>query len=343
MNVQKNRRSSIPKSVTPDAERRLRQASRLSRILRVLQLIQGRGKWDAKAVADELECSERTVYRDLGVLELAGIPWSYEKENQCYRVRSDFRFPTLNLTEDELLGQGTAVSITQAAGLDVTLGAKPTAEKLAIASDRAEKLLAEAQKLIEVLDLKLADHSQHREMIRTVQWALLQRKQLRGRYDSPFEPLPVWLTLHPYRLCLVKQAWYLIGRPLDVNSPKTFRVARFKSLQMTDVNAQVPENFDLKAHFGNAWAVYRGNQSYDVEIRFTKEAVVTVTETVWHKTQRVRKNKDGSVTMTFQVDGLNEILRWILGWGCRAKVIQPSELHEMVRAQLNKSLEAYQT
>jgi hypothetical protein len=57
-----------------------------------------------------------------------------------------------------------------------------------------------------VLDLKLADHSQHHETIRTVQWALLERKQLTGHYRSPYEPTPVKLTLHPYRLCLVKAA-----------------------------------------------------------------------------------------------------------------------------------------
>lgn len=86
------------------ADRRLRQADRLSRVLRVLQLIQGRGRNDAQAIAQELECSERTVYRDLAVFELAGVPWTYEKAELCYRLRPDFRFPGLNLTDDEVIG-----------------------------------------------------------------------------------------------------------------------------------------------------------------------------------------------------------------------------------------------
>jgi WYL domain len=87
-----------------------------------------------------------------------------------------------------------------------------------------------------------------------------------------------------------------------------------------------------QGNFGNAWSVYRGEQSHVVEVVFAKEAAATVTEGVWHHTQKVRKNKDGSVTLTFQVDGLNEILRWILGWGHRAKVIQPPELRELIAA-----------
>ena len=108
-----------------------------------------------------------------------------------------------------------------------------------------------------------------------------------------------------------------------------------------DTNAEVPDDFDLREYFGNAWAVYRGDRSFNVEIMFAKEAAGTVIEGIWHHTQKVHKNKDGTVTLTFQVDGLNEIVRWVLGWGNRAKVIQPPELREMVLAQLNQSIEAY--
>ena len=44
----------------PDRDRRVRQADRLARILRVLELIQSRGRWTTKAIADEIECSENS-------------------------------------------------------------------------------------------------------------------------------------------------------------------------------------------------------------------------------------------------------------------------------------------
>ncbi len=195
------------------------------RVLRVLQLIQSRGRWDTKAIAQEIECSERTVYRDLAVLELAGVPWTYEKESSSYRVRPDYQFPILNLTDEELLGQATASSATKAPGLDINLGAKPASEKLAAkANDKSEHIMLEAQRFTEVLDLKLADHSRNRDVIRTVQWALIQKKQLTGQYQSPYEDKPLKLTLHPYRFCLVKSAWYLIGRTPQESLPRTYRI-----------------------------------------------------------------------------------------------------------------------
>jgi predicted DNA-binding transcriptional regulator YafY len=139
-------------------------------------------------------------------------------------------------------------------------------------------------------------------------------------------------------LCLINQAWYLIARPTDQSKPKTYRIARFKSLRMTPVTAQVPENFDLHEYFGNAWGVYRGSESYDVEVAFTKEAAPLVTETIWHQTQQVHRQKDGSVNLHFKVDGLSEIVYWVLGWAGRARVVQPQELREMVAEKLATAL-----
>lgn len=337
-------RSKSPKKPYPvsnrsDADRRLKQADRIARALRVLQLIQRPGRWDAASLAREQECSVRTVYRDLAVLELAGVPWTYDQSTSSYRLRPDFQFPTLNLTDDELLGQATAAVAMNASGLDVTAGAKPATAKLsATAAKDAESLLQEAQHFTEVLDLKLADHSRHRDCIRTVQWALLHGKQLTGQYESPYEGKPVKLTVHAYRLCLIKSAWYLIGKSKGDEQPRTYRIVRFKTLRMTDQASVTPRHFDLREYLGNAWGVYRGKDSHDVELLFTKDAADVVTETVWHHTQKSRRNKDGTVTLTFTVDGLEEIVRWVVGWAGRVKVIAPKALRDKTIDQHKRAI-----
>ena len=325
----------------PDWTRRVRQAEKWARFFKVLQLIQSRGRWDTKAIAAELECAERTVYRDLEVLEFVGVPWYRDTDNSI-RVRPDYRFPIPNLTDEEVLGQALATAATRVPGLDVGAGAAPTTQKLAAGStEEVKELLADAARLVCVLDLKLADHSRHHEMIKTVQFALLQGKQVTGHYESPYEPKPVNLRLHPYRLCLIKNAWYVIGKPHDSPKVKTFRIARFKTLRMLDQPAQVPPDFDLKSYFGNAWAVYRGSQSYEVEIWFAPEAARVVTETVWHHTQKSKSHPDGSVTLTFRVDGLEEIAGWILSWAGRVKVVRPVELRKLVLQRLQRAVEMH--
>ena len=323
----------------PDAERRVRQNNRIGRILRLLQLIQGRGRWNSKEIAAEIDCSERTVFRDLQVLEMAGIPWMFDERSRCYRVRPGWHFPVMNLTQEELLGQVTATVVAGAAGLKVGTGAKPTTRKLAATlSEEKQQLLEDAAQLITVLDLKLSDHSRSQEIVKTIQWALLDRKQVTGLYLSPYQNKPVKVTLHPYRLCLAQQAWYLVARPLDGDAPKTYRVTRFQSIRALGTAAEIPADFDLKGYFGNAWGVFRGSKSYEVELLFSPDAAPLVTETTWHATQKVKQYPNGSATLSFRVDGLEEILWWVLGWSGRVKITAPTELRRMVVDQLQKAI-----
>jgi len=322
-----------------DSERRLRQAGRFARVLRVLELIQGRGRYSVKDIAAELECSERTVFRDLAVLQMAGVPYYHDREAQCLRVRPGFRFPTLNLADEELIGQATANMITSAPGLDITKGSKPTSRKLLTTSaEDAASLLQMIEQVTSVLDLKLADHGKHHEMIRTVQWALIRSAKLVGTYKSPYEEKPRRIRLHPYRLCLMKQAWYLIGREEGREHPRTYRIARWTTLRQIDEPAIVPDDFGLKAYFGNAWCVHRGEPTYDVELRFSPSAASIVRETNWHPTQVAHPQEDGGVILTFRVDGLDEIVHWVLGWTGRVAVVQPDELRQRVVAELQEAL-----
>jgi len=323
----------------PDAERRLRQASRLARQLRILERIQGKGHWTAANLAAELEVEERTIYRDLNALELAGVSYQFDEHDRCYRLLTQVRFPVINLTPDELLDQATASVVASAKGVAAAGGAKATTHKLgAKASDENAQLLSDAQQLMAVLDLKLPEHHRHGEILRTLQWALVERKQVTGQYASPYQKKPQRLTLHPYRLCFSRQAWYLIGKPAEVDQPRTYRVARFETLRPLDRPATIPKDFDLSAYFGNAWSVYRGSETYDIELRFDPDAARIVTETTWHRTQKVQRHPDGSVTLTFQVDGLDEIVWWLLAWAGFVHIVKPDKLRTMFVEQLRKGL-----
>lgn len=85
----------MAKKQRTDAERRVNQCERLGRLLRTLRLIMGKGRWDADGLAEELECSRRTVYRLLQTLSMAGVPWYFDDTCRAYRVRPGYKFPEL--------------------------------------------------------------------------------------------------------------------------------------------------------------------------------------------------------------------------------------------------------
>lgn len=333
---------------TSDAERRENQAARLARVLRILEALAQTQGCTLKDLAKELDFSERTIRRDLDVLEAARYGLERDKQHGTYRLTAKSKFPLsiTKLSDDDLLGQVMAGIIALAPGLEPARGARRMTNTLSAQlhsektnGELAVQTLTNAERLIGAFSLSLADHSGSQEVMRAAQHALLSRRQVEGDYVSPYRDRSERLRLHPYRLCLVKQAWYLIARPVDGDRPKTYRVARFKTLQATNDPAQTPDDFDMRAYFGNAWAVYRGEKTYDVEIAFDRETAPLVLETVWHPTQQHKKHRDGSVTLRFRVDGLEEIVHWVLGWSGRARVVRPKELRVLVTKYLRQALE----
>ena len=57
-----------------------------------------------------------------------------------------------------------------------------------------------------------------------------------------------------------------------------------------------------------------------------------VKERVWHQSQVEKERSDGSLELTLRVDNLEEVERWVLGWGAQVEVIAPRELIGRVRA-----------
>lgn len=65
-------------------------------------------------------------------------------------------------------------------------------------------------------------------------------------------------------------------------------------------------------------------------MRFLPKVAFNVAEVNWHSTREVTRNRDGSATIKFRVDGLDEIIWWILGYGDQVQVLAPKKLREKV-------------
>ena len=93
---------------------------RAERLFQIVQLIRGRRLSTAAFLAERLEVSERTVYRDVAELMAQGVPIEGEA-GVGYRMQAGFDLPPLMFTKDEAQALVASVRIAQAR-LDVALG-----------------------------------------------------------------------------------------------------------------------------------------------------------------------------------------------------------------------------
>src|SRR5206468_12600873 len=105
-----------------------------------------------------------------------------------------------------------------------------------------------------------------------------------------------------------------------------------KKVVLTEDPYVIPPRFNLERFLAQSWSVERNPVRHCVWLRFSPHAAAEVAATPWHRSQRRELRADGGVDLFFLVDGLEEILRWVLGFGDQVVVLRPQEL----RARLHE-------
>ncbi len=94
---------------------------------------------------------------------------------------------------------------------------------------------------------------------------------------------------------------------------------------MLESTFSLPRTFSVDDYFEDSWGIKKGPKTL-VKLEFKKDLADFIMECKWHPSQRLTKNRNGTVCAEFEVAGLSEIKIWILGFGENVKVLEPPEL-----------------
>jgi predicted DNA-binding transcriptional regulator YafY len=226
--------------------------ARASRLVSILLHLQSRGQLTAAELAEELEVSERTIYRDLFELGAAGVPIYGERgKGGGYRLLDGYRTNLTGLTAEEagaLLLSGTPGPAAEL-GLGSLLAA--TRLKLLAAVPAALRETATRAEGRFYLDPGGWEHDRPRDdrHLKTVARAVWDDRRLEVSYRRP-NGKEVRRTLDPVGLVHKTGVWYLVA--IHDGVTRVYRVDRILAAEETETASRRPDDFDLLT-FWETW------------------------------------------------------------------------------------------
>ncbi|MEU3192719.1 WYL domain-containing protein [Streptomyces sp. NPDC006992] len=223
-----------------------------SRLLSVLLLLQSRGRMSAQALAEELEVSVRTAYRDLTRLQAAGIPvYAEQGRGGGYQLLEGYRTRLTGMSE----GEARALFFAGLPGPAAELGLaeEVAAARLKLLAALPTGARAEAARTAAVFHLDAPGWYREPEPaphLPLLVDAVLTRRAVDVRYRRWRAPQEVDRRLHPYGLVLKSGTWYLVAA--TAKGVATYRAGQVLEAALSDELFERPGDFDLGAY----WAGY---------------------------------------------------------------------------------------
>jgi predicted DNA-binding transcriptional regulator YafY len=315
------------------------QAARLHDVIRILEARYG-------ASVDELseECgvTRRTVYRDLDAIRDAGYPLTTELEadgRTLYRFITGFkRLPPMTFSLEELMtlylcrGQlGFLQGTPFQDDLDAIFGR--------IRSSLPPRSVAHLERIAETASPKFQgqrNYAAKKVLLKELRRALLYQYRLDLAYTPARRSTEVY-RFDPYTLLFYEGALYLGGYAHNRGALRLFLIDRIEQLTVLDERFEVPEDFSARDLTGSAFGLI-DEQQQTIKVRFGPEIGHLIRERVWHPSQKVVEENDGSLTLTLVASGEKEILSWLYSYLPDVEVLEPVDMRARFYAALEQGL-----
>jgi len=314
---------------------------RADRLLSIIMLLQRRGKMTTKVLAKELAVSRRTVLRDVEALSMAGIPiYTDSGHGGGVALDENYRTTLTGLKEEELhtLFLGSNQSLLRDIGLGEA--AANTERKLSAALPTAHQQAIDYMRQRILIDPLWWWHSgDPLPFLAELQEAIFQNRLIEVRYEN-YEGVVGRRLLAPYGLVAKSSLWYLLAKRED--AWRVYRVSRLQEVLLRDEHFVREPTFDLASYWEeHAHEFVVAFSQYECTLRIHPDGLPLVRWLTPGRSEDTMgdSDRDGWVTMRFQLESEILAMMLIFGLGAHCEVLDPAPLRMVLRARCQQLID----
>lgn len=309
------------------------------RLIALLLLLQARRQCSARILAEQLEVSERTIYRDVDSLSAAGVPIYAERgSNGGIALADGYRRTLTHFNDDEIRALFFS-GASPLADLGLDRGLDRALEKLEGGFADVQRRAAEkARSRIHLDQRRWQQQEPPRELLTALRRAIWDDRRISVEYEDRNRKAST-RTIDPLGLVSKAGVWYLVAR--SNGEMRSFRVERIVRAEELAERFERPIEFDLERYWRESmlrFAEESRNDQYTVLLRVRGEGIETVTF-FWSSEIVERGSSESLVRVTFPSQGI--AISQAIAWIEIAEIVEPEDLRDRVAARAKLALETY--
>ncbi|MCH5584073.1 YafY family transcriptional regulator [Shimazuella sp. AN120528] len=303
------------------------------RLISILLLLQSQGQMTARELAERLEVSERTIYRDMEALSGTGIPVFAERgKNGGWSLLEGYQTNLTGLKESEIQALLVSPSVQLLDDLGLTHSSHEARNKL-IAS-LPFRYRESANEVWNRIHVDTSTWRQQREKIESFEVlknAIWKENKLELHYQRADGKTSI-LLVKPLGLVAKGNRWYFIASK-DNDEIRTYRASRIQAAKPVKETFERPKDFDLAGYWRDAVKDFVENlPKYEVRVAVSPSILprLTFTDRFVQMVEREDRNEDGWISVKLSFNTEEEAKGYILGFANQMKVLEPRELHDKI-------------
>ncbi len=302
--------------------------NRIDRLAAILIQLQSRRLVKAQDIADKFSISLRTVYRDIHALEEGGVPVIGEA-GTGYKLMEGYKLPPVMFNQDEASALLTAAKLVQSkTDAGISKHYISALDKIKAVLRLSEKdHIEEIDEHIAVMNHPAIVHQPPAELyLQSLLKAISSSSVIEINYTSIEKNETTRRKVEPVGIYYLGSHWYLIAFCQMRNDYRNFRTDKIDNLAIT-------EEIISKTHpplqsFISEMSAERQVQKVVIDVE--ADIVKYLGEQKYYNGFVKEEKKDEYVRMTFLTGSLMGFSRWYMLFGDHAKIVEPTELNEMI-------------
>ena len=299
----------------------------IDRLIQIVFLLLRHENITAKQLAEELCVSTRTIYRDINILSVAGIPITSQKGfGGGLSLLQGFSLDKSYFTQEEQNNIVQALQILKSSNY-------PDADKSLnkVAGLFSHNLQSE---WLEIDFSYWGSPEKERNNITALERAIINKYVITFTYFNA-ELTVTHQTVEPLKLVFKSHSWYLVAYSENKKDIRTFKMSRIRELQITNqlFDRELPKDFSITP-------VYK--EEYNTPV-FILHFFFFIAYKVYDEFQEkyIKKLDDGTLEVTFRYQLSDWTFLYLLSFGEYVEIIEPVEARNILKEKAKKIFSMY--